>query len=259
MVYLALDMVVRITYAIWYTPHRKGESMQTAAERLDFLIRFVNMDLAQLRPGDWLNLRDDFAAFLGYQKANELVIVGPMYTDHVVPSPVDYTNKDFQALQEETRAVLRRLTAIQNATVYSEHPYAVCLAANSVTFTRVGLAVPTVSKAHKLPRRTAKLYLDGPLRDIFLMLTTCLFAFESTAGVTQCPECERFLLRSKKRQYCSARCQSRAYMRRFRQREAVKERESEKAHARYAKRVKQQVGEKVQVVRRPRQKGGKTR
>lgn len=223
--------------------------MQTAAERLDFVLRFVNMDLEHLRQGDWLNLREDFAAFIGEHKSDEMAVVGPVCATPWPPSR-DFSSADFQSLQAETQKLLTRLRGGD-----SEHKVG-RVSPNSLALS-VGL-LPVVSEAPKPSGvgRSALLWLSGPPRDLFLMLIACLFAFESTAGVAQCPECKRFLLRSKKRQYCSARCQSRAYMRRYRQPDAVKERESAKAHARYAKRVKQQSGEKVQVGRRPRRKGG---
>ena len=39
--------------------------MKDDQERIRFVIRFTEMDLSRLRPGDILNLRDDLAAFLG--------------------------------------------------------------------------------------------------------------------------------------------------------------------------------------------------
>src|SRR5262249_5681598 len=38
-------------------------SRATSDERLAFIVRFANLDLTALRPGDWMNLQDDLRAF----------------------------------------------------------------------------------------------------------------------------------------------------------------------------------------------------
>jgi hypothetical protein len=38
--------------------------MLFAAERLKFAVQFAPLDLDRLRPGDWMNLRDDLGQFI---------------------------------------------------------------------------------------------------------------------------------------------------------------------------------------------------
>src|SRR5215471_1040577 len=82
--------------------------MSTAAERLQFVIRFAQMDLDALRPGDWLNLRDDFLTFFGRRGQREPlagrggILTSPL--DH--PLPEEYSEENFRALQAEVHHIL---------------------------------------------------------------------------------------------------------------------------------------------------------
>src|SRR5262249_34527937 len=96
--------------------------MKTDAERLQFVIRFAQMDLDTLRPGDWLNLRDDLGAFLtGSLYGQEYyaddtptggdVEVRPMDP----PYPAEYPEDAFRELQEETLHILQTMVVAPRA------------------------------------------------------------------------------------------------------------------------------------------------
>lgn len=221
--------------------------MQGAKDQLEFVLRFVNADLDHLRLGDWLNLREDFALFLGCQGGAPTARVGPIQAMPLEPPfPQDMTPEDFKTLQSETREILTQFVKVRQDRRGQQGR------------TKLSVEAALLPLEVLSPRFVGRsmLHLTGPTRDIFLTMVLLLFTFESTAKIGACPECERIMLRTKKREYCSSRCQTRAYMRRYRQQESVKQQENEKAHARYAKRVKERSGGKAQ--RRPR-KGGKTR
>lgn len=221
--------------------------MQQGKDRIEFVIRFVNTDLDHLRPGDWLNLRDDFTAFLGMKEGAGFVWMGPIHGTPIDPPlPEDFTEGDFKTLQAELTTILTSFVSLKTGGSEGITPRSLKLNASLIPLEMLGPRV----------EGRAFLSLTGATRDIFLMMVFMLFAFESTARIGACAECERIMLRTKKREYCSSRCQTRAYMRRYRQQETVKQQENEQAHARYAKRANERSGGKAQ--RRPR-KGGKTR
>src|SRR5919202_5707434 len=101
----------------------EDRGMATAAERLQFVIRFVQLDLDALRPGDWLNLRDDLMAFMlsgwtmqrvahpprrGTQPPSDSGVIAIPQGGVKTPPDAD-TKVLITALQTETRDVLRQL------------------------------------------------------------------------------------------------------------------------------------------------------
>lgn len=222
--------------------------MQGAKDQLEFVLRFVNADLDHLRPGDWLNLREDFAAFLGVKAGAGIALVGPIMSMPLEPPfPEDMTPEDFKTLQTKVRATLTQFVNVREQGGGGGERMELSLGA---------VLLPFDSLSPRFAGRSV-LHLTGSTRDIFFVRMFLLFAFESTARIGACPECEQIMLRTKKREYCSSRCQTRAYMRRYRQQGAIKQQENEKAHTRYANKRKRQLSEKVHVARRPR-KGGTT-
>ncbi|WP_337288622.1 CGNR zinc finger domain-containing protein [Candidatus Methylomirabilis sp.] len=220
--------------------------MQTAKDRLEFVLRFVNADLDHLRPGDWLNLKEDFALFLGCRGGAPVALVGPIRAMPIEPPfPQDMAPGDFKTLQSDNREILTQFVKVRERKESQQKQTPLSIRAS---------LMPLDVLSPRFAGR-AMLQLTGPTRDMFLTMVFLLFAFESTARIAACPECERLMLRTKKREYCSPRCQTRAYMRRYRQRETVKQQEAEQAHTRYANKRKRQLSEKVHVARRPRKEG----
>src|SRR5262245_28091655 len=65
--------------------------MKSDKERLGWILRFVEIDLAHLRAGDWLNLQEDVRDFLGWFSFQEITL------------------EQMRPLQEETKAILLNL------------------------------------------------------------------------------------------------------------------------------------------------------
>jgi hypothetical protein len=176
------------------TPMRR----MTAEERLRFVVRFEQMDLDTLRPGDWLNLLDDFLAFFLAVSSPHRVM--PHVWLEGVPSgnPSDelWSRQDFRALQQDVRTLLRSFAGAPDAqgafvALHGEVAYAGGM--------RVVRARP---------------------HDLFLWEMDYLLAGEQSflAHIRACPECGTIFYRVKAQAYCSRTCGNRATQRRWRER-----------------------------------------
>src|SRR2546421_7825825 len=90
--------------------HSGRYPMETTAERVQFVIRFAQTDLDTLRPGDWLNLRDDLKTFLGCNPAQRGTLAdrgGILAFPLQHPLPDEFSEDDFRALQKEANVILQ--------------------------------------------------------------------------------------------------------------------------------------------------------
>lgn len=234
--------------------------MLSTQEQMQFVVRFAGMDLDRLRPGDWLNLQDDFKRYLynGYDRPGPetprtaLLLIPE---DHAAPLDHPDSNlseDEFRRLQQEVRGILQKVVAVRRMECPEGVPF------TPFEITCALLPLDWMSDIAPTLRGRSRLCVRGRTRDVFLLSIFLLFTYEKTGKIGQCPACHALFLPVKKQTYCSKRCQMRVYMQQRRQQEHVKEREAEQAHARYASKRKRQLSEKVHVARRPR-KGGKTR
>jgi len=197
----------------------------TPEDRLRFAVRFAQMDLDTLRPGDWLNLREDFLGFL----------MMPMHVRHVqpyspklvtsivsleaspeifqplislgmlgiipeeCPSAEAFSEDDFRALQADVRDWFGALT-------HPESPSEKWLPPAKPMQGRV---VPT----------NRALQVLAPVRDLFLWHLLLLVLQEPLDRIRRCPECETIFYRVKKQAYCSRTCGNRVTQRRWRERQ----------------------------------------
>ena len=226
----------------------------TDTERLQFLIRFAQLDLDALRPGDWLNLRDDLGGFLtgsvyGRYYA-DLADYEPMGGDIEIrpfdpPSPLEYPEEAFRDLQKETLHILESmvLEARAGRGTWAPIPVQIRFAAPSLD----GL-VP-VAGQHLL-------IAEGSTRDAFLLRVFTLLLRHPTNRIRRCPECDRIFYRVGKQQYCTRVCVNRATVRTWRQRPAVQSEEQERAHQRY---VSKHPGAQPKRTPRTRKPGAATR
>jgi hypothetical protein len=184
--------------------------MQTPTDRLDFAIAFADLKLDELRPGDWLNLRDDLREFTGVGKLGvdtSLAAVAPggvMAQLHPgEPSARDLLEPQIVALQSEFRQLLgaladgmRRAPATPGAasvsvTVYS--PVEI-----KARYSAVGLG------------QAALITATGSARDISLLRLIHLLAQGENANrVRRCPDCGRLFFRKRRQLYCSKKCVNR--------------------------------------------------
>ena len=182
--------------------------MKTDAERLQFVIRFAQMDLDTLRPGDWLNLRDDLGSFLTGSLYGHEYYAGdtPIGGDVEVcpmdpPYPLEYPEDAFRELQQETRYILRTMVVDSRAGHSVWDP--ISLQARLATPSLDGL-IPATGQ-HLL-------IAEGATRDMFLLLLFVLLARGSTARILHCPDCSTIFYRVGKQLYCSRTCSNQTNM-----------------------------------------------
>src|SRR5262245_22986266 len=86
--------------------------MMTARDRLEFAIRFAEMNLVALRPSDWMVLRDDLEEFLGSApgSTNRLADVA-WITVSPHPRPQELGEDDLRRLRGDLRSLLRGVAA----------------------------------------------------------------------------------------------------------------------------------------------------
>jgi hypothetical protein len=208
--------------------------MKTDAERLQFVIRFAQMDLDTLRAGDWLNLREDCMAFLGIEVHGGLTAIQtPEESGRIValplhaPLPTEFAVEDCIALQADTRRILDEWVgpAPGEQGMLSPHDIHVLY---TVTRTRSQTGASWVSW----------LQVQGTTRELFLIILLHLLGRESMDAIRHCPECGTIFYRVGKQQYCSRPCSNRANVRTWRPKQAVKQVEADRARKRYATKKK---------------------
>jgi hypothetical protein len=208
-------------------------TMQTVKERLEFAIRFAQLDLDRLRPGDWLNLRDDLRAFLGQQVGQMRSVTdtgGVLVSGLDDPQPEDLPIDDFRHLQAEVRSVLAERVDVQPTGERIASPRAI----------HAEYAV--------LPHA---IYAKGPVHDMTLLTLMHLLFRHRAAPIGRCPECQTIFYRVRKQQYCTRACVHRANVRKWRQTEPGKQYERARSRTRYEARAKP-AGSNVKLLRRPR-------
>ena len=200
--------------------------MQTVAERLQFIIRFAQMDLDALRPGDWLNLRDDLTAFLSMAGPSAGIVIPYVYP----PGPQDFPEAGFRALQAAVLDVLRCLldnrAGISDAIPIRIHAFYILVGA------------PSPPLPGEPPMDHNVLGMTGTTWDCCMLVLLHLLARERTNQIVRCPECRTIFYRVGKQKYCSRTCSNRTNVRAWRQQEQVKQVEADRARARYATKKK---------------------
>jgi len=210
--------------------------MNTAEERLAFAVRFGETNLNTLRPGDWLNLRDDVDDFL--RPEGSLAATGGILAQWTGPDPRELTEKDIWDLQSTVQAILNGL--VSGREMVQDTPPATDLGPQ--------LQFPTLSYAlvpapPPFVGRTI-LYVSGSTQDVFLAILLHLLWREPTNKIRRCPECGGLFVRNRKQRYCSQRCTKRATMRTWRKKPQGKAAAARSSRAQYERKVKQKTGSK---------------
>jgi hypothetical protein len=230
---------------------------------LHFAVQFAQLDLDRLRPGDWMNLRDDLEQFIygsheqRTQALEELaeVVKRSLHDRDLIhremlrrirecyhlepPTPREYPEDAFRALQEDVHSLLRGLVGSREKRGAAITPISVA----------VHLTIFVVPRMEGTPERRMFVPI-GPTRDVFLWILSHLLKQEPTDAIRQCPECETIFYRVSKQQYCSRRCVMRASMRKWRQTETGKQYERVRSQARYEARTKRRTSPNVKVGRK---------
>lgn len=209
--------------------------MRTDVDRLQFAIRFAQSDTASMREGDKLNVRDDlflFAHGFPYQSEDDMdVNAGDVFLhrkDEIRKMP----DQAIEKVRLEFLGILHDLSMPPGrsrfASIEPLSKLRFYIAANDDK----GMIVFASS--------------EDPREVILYRLIRLLESSVNTKRLMICPECRRIFLKVKRQRYCSARCASRAYMRKYR----ASGGESDANHRAYAKRTKKQLGAKVRINRR---------
>jgi hypothetical protein len=185
-----------------------SKEMVNATQRLQFVVRFVQLDLDTLRPGDWLNLQWELRDFL-LPTHQDLGVRG-LHTFPVDPPvPEEYSRADFRALQAEARELLAMvIDSRDDARIWRRIP-----------IDHIRIAAPHVLGPPDRKQGRHFLCVQGPTRDMFLLRLLFLLCELNTAVLLRCPECNTIFLRKRNQEYCSRTCVNRVSQRRWRERQ----------------------------------------
>lgn len=237
--------------------------MKIAEERLRFVVAFAEKNLDGLRPGDWLNLRDELGRFLGddvwrFRGMTMSSSGGPIpipqgdpqqdflgFTSPLEPPlPEDYPEEGFRALQREVRELLKRVVDVRDDVASSSrahyHPLSLRLSVAPRSFVR-----QTLKGGVMVRREGIFLTFAGSVRDAFLMTLALLVVRVGTERILRCAECSRIFVRVRRQERCSRACTNKAGFRRWLQTPKGRRRtatQAAAARARYERKIKERVG-----------------
>jgi hypothetical protein len=185
----------------------------TRERRLQFVVKFAQLDLSVLRRGDWLNLREDLAWFLHGVRYGPDFDFGrdeiPLAHHDLVAHPTDLPTSDVSTdealvdLQAEIRTLLTALVSEADDGPGGVSPFVPV---------QVGLRVVELRPGQKV------LVAEGGTRDLFLMLVHMLLWEERRESLRRCAACGTIFYRHGHQDYCSRPCMTRVAQRRWRER-----------------------------------------
>ncbi len=180
------------------------KKMTNTTERLEWAMDFTRLDLANLRAGDKLNLREDLALFLGrvpggYQPGRD--IAG--FVLSAIGNLENPTDDEIARLQSKARELLEAAVGRQK-----DHLKLRSLA--KIRWQVVGDLAEGFF-----------IHLWGPYQELFLFLLGKLITDQRAGDFCRCSECSGLFLRRDGRQiYCLPRCRNRVSQRADRARKA---------------------------------------
>ena len=210
--------------------------MNNAQEQLEFAVKLAQLDLLKLRPGDLLNLRDDFQAFF-YRRSEDIRgPIGEVVMPSAEPLPAKYELGDFQSLQKNVYEILSELVHGRDAAMPAMPVRKI--AAELTLFSFLGM------------KNRSVLILRGSTQDMFLFRLYIVLSREPFDRILRCKasDCEQLFYRRRKQEFCSTKCANREFQRRYRKLSGAKDARSRENHERYEKRIGKTAA------RRPRQR-----
>ena len=206
--------------------------MNSARDRLQFAVRFAQRNLDQLRPGDWMNLRDDLELFLGNRLGvgySPVDLGGIAAAQIGEPKPQNFSREDFQKLQGEARLILNGLLNLREG-----HRTALRTGIGTARGPR-GTRIDAQYRITINPSndRYAMLWVEGSTSDVFLLILFHLLSREPSDRIYRCPECKSIFYRVRRQKYCSRQCANRVSVRQWRASEKAEEKEKTRSHKRY--------------------------
>jgi hypothetical protein len=222
-------------------------------KRIQFALHLAQeVDLKALRLVDFLSLREDLLNFLGLRSSTaqtisdlgldsrqmrkqEAIALGPGDRPFIAlpasvsgilaipepPTPLDYSETDFLALQKKLLGVLH--TLVEGRKQHMTQLYKIRTA--SKTFPKIRtreneepmilFSGSTVGLASlSLPAKTL-LLASGPTDVMTLFVLHYLASCEPANRLLRCPECGKIFYRIRKQTYCSRACTNRVLFRRW--------------------------------------------
>jgi hypothetical protein len=177
----------------------------SGTEFLQFAIEFAQMNLDDLREGDWLNLREDFETYTsrrGWVSIESVSGACVLVSCVEPPLPENFELRHFQALQRVTLPLLRQIASQTGS--FS-------------TFADVLIALFPHGWNGSTPGRH-QVVIKGTTEQCFLNLIFWLVMQEPPDRILACPECQTLFYRVKQQAYCSRKCGNRVTVRNFRAR-----------------------------------------
>ena len=193
--------------------------------RLQFAIQFARTDLEALRPGDWLNLQNDFGDFLhlseSHKRAHAAALSGRMgfvawpFKPPKLKDFFEHPRERFLALQTDVKKVLNGIAVMRE-------DYEACLRGEPPNRSRYPLALPEIRATYwlfwdtKKPSGPSLLHAEGSAHDMFLLTLMFLLA-QDASRVRRCVECGGIFYRVRHQRFCSPTCRNRTNTRHFRE------------------------------------------
>lgn len=214
--------------------------MNNARERMEWFLRFTEMDLSQLRAGDWLNLREDI-----------WLLVHGLPLERVEEQEVSLTQEEEKRLTPETIAFVQSqvkrwiegIARFQTSFRKEKADWKILFAEpvsgpiRSVSFSTDRSGFPSIS-----------VEADNLWDELLFALGATWCGINETE-LRRCPTCERpFLMDHGRQKFCSFKCKNKEAQRRYRK--TRQEQEVIRGRGNYERKIKKKLGPNVQIKRR---------
>src|SRR5438270_7248022 len=161
--------------------------MESAADRVQFALRFAQMNLDTLSPGRALTLREELEDFLCVRPGKQYTVDpgGVAVTGLSTltpPLPQEYSEDALRQLQQETLAIFSSMVDSRNTFVNTfTHD-------TSQGWVDIAGQFSLSSFPDLRKKSSSHLMMKGPTRDVFLMTLLVLLNHEPTDRILRCPE-----------------------------------------------------------------------
>jgi hypothetical protein len=165
---------------------------------LEWAVSFALRDLDAIRPGDWLNLRDELTRFMGFREGQPSTLG---YVALSRPIPAQASEDYIRELHAETTEMLDMVLALRDAG-----------GPTTTTTRKRDLRETTVRWSAFALRSGGPVVLQamGDLKSLFRLRLLFLFAQEGANRLVRCPVCQRPFWKAGRKKYCSRACTNKA-------------------------------------------------
>jgi hypothetical protein len=233
--------------------------------RLQFVLRFVQLDLATFDDDAWYALQDELVAFLLHGTAQRLAdpeseagVALPLHRNVRQGFGLELASWVRADLRHATCAILRDEDfPVPDAEVRVIQAASKQMLEDART-PRVFPGGAWEPGPMRISHRQAPgaggtiRYIEASPRDAFLFVLSEILTHEAIDRIARCPDCRTLFYRLGKQKYCSTACTNRVGVRQWRQRQEGKHTPAARAPIREADTGKPAVGAEVKRRRRPR-------